>query len=1805
MSAIIGALRGVLSLDSAAFDKGVDRSIAKMGKMERRMAQTGARMQRLGRKLSLGITAPMVAIGAAAVKSSLSVVDSQAKMAQSLGTTVKSMQVLGRAADLSGVSVGEVEQATIALTKRLSQAAQGTGPAAKALASLRLEASQLQGLPLDERLASIQKAMAQYVPEAQRAAVASDLFGSRAGVVFSRIDTATLQLATEDVERFGVAVSEADADQIEVTNDAISRMGLAARGVANQLTVAVAPAMESIANAVASVAGWFNGLSSSTQMAIGIMGTLAIAAGPVIAGLGLMASASAPVIRGVAGMIPAMAGAVRQAVALEMALGATSRRAAISSIAIKGMSRALGVLKGALIATGIGALVIGAGVLVSWFSRLVTATGGWGAALKLLGEVASGVWEGIKLSAKSIVPALGAIWADTQAGFVRVLEAMSQQWGTFLWGLGSRLEGIPFFGDMEQGLKNASERAFDSMVELNAEVSSLEGSAIRLRNEAASMAVDGFAQAREAAGKLSAAVADTTDELGDGKSAAADLNDELSKVPKSGGKASKSLKGVKEAAEAFADAMDKAAYTAEDWGKNRAQALISGIDGVADAWGDFLVSGFRDFDGFMDSVVSGFKSGLSQMISMAARNQIMIGLGFGGFAGSASVAGASPSPGASLGNGLLGNVGSSLLGGGAISGIASGLGGILSGGGLGASFANLGGLMSGSVAGWGAIGAAIPAIGLVVAGLSLFIGKTKELDRGLRVTVDGFDALVETFRDTQTSRLFGLIRSNRSHYAAAGEDVADPIRTAVGAIQSDVLSMADILGIGSDVFADFTAQIRISTKDLSDDEIAAALQEQLTQIADGMADLALASYDVVRDGESASAALDRLSTHLVAVQTIADTMGHSFDQVGVAGAAMASDLVDAFGGLEAMNASATTYYEAFYSAAERQAVTLRHVTTAFEDLNLSMPQTRAAYRSLVEAQDLATESGRDVYAALIGMASALDEVLPSVAGFTAMISGLVGDTSSLVDGMIADASTMARDAATAASNWYKASETIRDLLGDLISANTDTNSGRDQALRYNEGQYNRAYAAARGGDIDAARSIPGLAQDYLASVRASASSYSEVLQAQARLSADANFLSGISALQGANEDVLVTLYNEQIGIMEDVRDYLAGAEQIDPDDIASFEARLGSLQGAIEQAELFSYDYLRERLKVTVDLLPTADIPKDVADLIGAAATGIQSSIDFAVHAAGLTPDLRWLAVNAASEHIKTIDFVMGADLPPNVARLALNQVGDLSKTVNLLAGSDIAADLKRIALAGSSELGRVVNVTLAANVNQQAMQLALQNVGAYDVAVRAALHPSVSDDVRHIVFSDIGTYVASIEAALSQDMPNWARSVLLGRQGRMIVNITGILASGMSSSVSRLLLNANTHAVRGVTVAMAFAGSVSAAERDLLLRASLTTMRQIQAIVNPVGWTADDLLFIRQSATNGSVRRNILGGAWMQSGAYSNDGLRLLRMNSDRVDRVVRGRVDLSGMNTQQRSLLTAVSGASAGTLRLSGGFVFNPAASFATWYETATRSAITSPMSTLTGALSSLRQAVLNDIADRNAQNAAAANTAQRQQAFSTYAAKLGRGADGSLITSDAQLRSLAQAGGLSTSGSEADIQARVAGYMANDDITRIVTGAADIQDYLFGVFQSQYVPTTQAKYSQYYNGLSLPHYERYGRDEIIAGVRQFKPHAFNWSSVGINIPGFATGGFHMGGLRVVGEHGPELEATGPSRIFTHSQTKQMLGGDPDIQRRTLQEQEKTRREIEYLRDGVRRLVVANETSAKALKYLKDNGILLDQTV
>ncbi len=227
------------------------------------------------------------------------------------------------------------------------------------------------------------------------------------------------------VRAFGVVVSEADADRIERTNDAISRLGLIWRGLSNQLAVAAAPALEAVADAMAAVASRTGPLGVAIRGLFDNIGRLTTYAATFA---GIMVG------RWVAGM-------------------------AAAALSVRGLATALVVLRGALIRTGIGALIVGAGELVHQFGQLVRGAGGFGNALALMGTVASAVWDGIGTTVGSFIDDFRAMRAEIESIWLRLMGFLSQKWADFLSRIGPSFNAVSErIGPLEALWKHEAEK---------------------------------------------------------------------------------------------------------------------------------------------------------------------------------------------------------------------------------------------------------------------------------------------------------------------------------------------------------------------------------------------------------------------------------------------------------------------------------------------------------------------------------------------------------------------------------------------------------------------------------------------------------------------------------------------------------------------------------------------------------------------------------------------------------------------------------------------------------------------------------------------------------------------------------------------------------------------------------------------------------------------------------------------------------------------------------------------------------------------------------------------------------------------------------------------------------------------------------------------------------------------------------------------------------------------------------------------------------------------------------------------------
>lgn len=249
-------------------------------------------------------------------------------------------------------------------------------------------------------------------------------------------------------------------------------------------------------------------------------------------------------------------------------------------------------------------------------------------------------------------------------------------------------------------------------------------------------------------------------------------------------------------------------------------------------------------------------------------------------------------------------------------------------------------------------------------------------DQGLEGTFGGADGFDGNYYEFYKG---GWFRSDKTKRKALDADVEDALETQFKALQIQTALMAQTLGLGVDSVANFTSKIKVSFKGLNEEQINERMAEEFAKVGEAMAKAALGTTEYTRTGETAVETMTRLSSSLTTVNGTFDVLGQTLYTSTLAGADMASQLVDLMGGLEQFTATTASYLQNFYTEAERADVVTRQLTEALADTGINaLPATLEAYRELVEAQDLTTESGRKTYATLMGLSDEFAGVASSI-----------------------------------------------------------------------------------------------------------------------------------------------------------------------------------------------------------------------------------------------------------------------------------------------------------------------------------------------------------------------------------------------------------------------------------------------------------------------------------------------------------------------------------------------------------------------------------------------------------------------------------------------------------------------------------------------------------------------------------------------------------------------------------------------------------------------------------------------------------
>ncbi len=386
---------------------------------------------------------------------------------------------------------------------------------------------------------------------------------------------------------------------------------------------------------------------------------------------------------------------------------------------------------------------------------------------------------------------------------------------------------------------------------------------------------------------------------------------------------------------------------------------------------------------------------------------------------------------------------------------------------------------------------------------------------------------------TKTKKFLGIVtgRSYSTDYGALDPNLSNQFTLILRSFNDAIKAAAVPLGESTDAVQaklnGFVVNIgKIDLKGLTGEQI----QEKLTAVFGAAADsMATAAFPLISQfqkvGEGAFETLTRVASTVEQVSTSLDLLGASAEGMGIAAKL---GLADQFDSVSALNDAATAYFQAYYTSEEQAAAKTAQMTKVFASLGVSVPSTLASFRQLVEVQDLTTAAGQATYATLLKLAPAFADLQQSLQGAKSaadilserqdlerQILELQGKTDEIrkLDLAKLDASNRAlqeqvwaiqdaQEAAKAADElrqaWSSVGDSIMDEVKRIRGLGDVTGSTTFAGLL---GQFNAATAAARGGDQDAAKSLPQLSQALLSAAANAATSRQELARVQAQTAA--------------------------------------------------------------------------------------------------------------------------------------------------------------------------------------------------------------------------------------------------------------------------------------------------------------------------------------------------------------------------------------------------------------------------------------------------------------------------------------------------------------------------------------------------------------------------------------------------------------------------------------------------------------------------------------------------------------------------------
>lgn len=194
-------------------------------------------------------------------------------------------------------------------------------------------------------------------------------------------------------------------------------------------------------------------------------------------------------------------------------------------------------------------------------------------------------------------------------------------------------------------------------------------------------------------------------------------------------------------------------------------------------------------------------------------------------------------------------------------------------------------------------------------------------------------------------------------------------------------------------------------------------------------------------------------------------------------------IINAAGGIQALAASVQTYEQRILTDAQRAALQSQRVADAFKRLGITMPNSKSAFKSLVDSIDTSTDNGRTLLTGVLALAGSFADVQDAAGGATSSVSELA-----------------------------QSLETEINRIRGLMGGNAAGGAAQLAAL---QAEFAMTTAQARAGDSQAYRDLPEISRALLDAGAQQATSRLDLVRLQAqtlRSLQDTKALLGVAGL---------------------------------------------------------------------------------------------------------------------------------------------------------------------------------------------------------------------------------------------------------------------------------------------------------------------------------------------------------------------------------------------------------------------------------------------------------------------------------------------------------------------------------------------------------------------------------------------------------------------------------------------------------------------------------------------------------------------